>query len=171
MKITTMKNFFLIYFTTFLFLIAPGQVLAKDGTVKFSNKVFKQVVVTNKKGEKEFSYVEPTIAVPGDVMLYSITFENIGKETVSNIVVNDPIPNNSKYRMNSANGKDTKITFSIDGGKSFGNPKDLIVKDKTGKTWVAKPEEYTHIRWVYGKSLAPGEKGEVSFKTSIKGNE
>lgn len=171
MKITTIKSSCLVSFAAFVFLLMPGQALAEDGTIKFSNKVFKQVIVTNEKGKKEFSFVEPTIAIPGDVMLYSITFENIGKQTVNNIVVNDPVPNNSKYRMNSATGKDTKITFSIDGGKNFGNPEDLVVKDKSGKSWVAKPEEYTHIRWVYEKPLAPGEKAEVSFKTSIKGNE
>jgi uncharacterized repeat protein (TIGR01451 family) len=171
MKITTIKNFCLIAFASFGILLMPGQVLAEDGPIKFSNKVFKQVIKTNDKGEKAFSYVEPTIAVPGDVMLYTITFENIGKQPVSNIVVNDPIPNNSKYRTNSATGKNTEITFSIDGGNNFGNPEDLVVKDKAGKSWVAKPEEYTHIRWVYGETLAPGKKGEVSFKTSIKGNE
>ena len=171
MKITTIKYLCLIAFASFGLLLMPGQALAEDGPVKFANKVLKQVIITNDKGEKTFSYVEPTIAVPGDVMLYTITFENIGKQPVSNIVVNDPIPNNSKYRTNSATGKNTKVTFSIDGGNDFGNPEDLVVKDKSGKSWVAKPEEYTHIRWVYGKTLAPGEKGEVSFKTSIKGNE
>ena len=171
MKITTIKNLCLIAFASFGLLLMPGQASAEDGPIKFANKVLKQVIKTNDKGEKTFSYVEPTIAVPGDVMLYTITFENVGKQPVSNIVVNDPIPNNSKYRMNSATGKNTKVTFSIDGGNNFGNPEDLVVKDKTGKSWVAKPEEYTHIRWVYGKTLAPGEKGEVSFKTSIKGNE
>lgn len=171
MKITNIKNICFIAITAFGFLLLPAQVLSEEGSIKFTNKVFKQVIKTNENGEKEFSYVEPTIAIPGDVMLYSITFENIGKEVVSNIVVNDPIPNNSKYRINSAVGKNTTITFSIDGGKNFGDPEDLVVKDKSGKSWVAKPEEYTHIRWVYGKSLASGEKAEVSFKTTIRGNE
>lgn len=171
MKIINIKNICFIAVTTFGLLLMPAQVLSEEGIIKFSNKVFKQVIKTNEKGEKEFSYVEPTIAIPGDVMLYSITFENIGKQAASNIVVNDPIPNNSKYRINSATGNDTTITFSIDGGKNFGDPEDLVVKDKTGKSWVAKPEEYTHIRWVYGKSLAPGESAEVSFKTAIRGNE
>ncbi len=171
MKITTIRNICLITVTAFSLLLLPAQAFSEEGPVKFANKVLKQVIKAGKNGEKQFSYVEPTLATPGDVMLYSITFENIGKEPVNNIVVNNPIPNNSKYRMNSATGKNTKITFSIDGGKAFGNPEDLVVKDKTGKSWVAKPEEYTHIRWVYEKSLAPGEKGEVSYKTKIKGNE
>ncbi|MDH5389153.1 MAG: hypothetical protein OEY06_11995, partial [Gammaproteobacteria bacterium] len=65
----------------------------------------------------------------------------------------------------------TNISFSIDAGKNYGNPEDLIVKDKNGKEWTAKPESYTHIRWIYNKPLAPGEKGEVTFNTQIKGNE
>jgi len=171
MKIINIKNILLIAVSVFGLLLIPAQTFAADGPVKFSNKVLKQVIKTKPGGGKEFSYVEPTIAIPGDVMLYTITFENIGKQAVSNIVVNDPVPNNSAYRINSAVGKNTTVTFSIDGGKEFGNPEDLVVKDKAGKSWVAKPEEYTHIRWVYGKSLAPGETGEVSFKTKIKSNE
>ncbi len=171
MKITTIKNICLITATALSLLLLPAQALSEEGPVKFANKVLKQEIKTGKSGKKEFSYVEPAIVIPGDVMLYSISFENIGKEPVSNVVVNNPIPNNSKYRMNSATGKNTKITFSIDGGKIFGNPEDLVVKDKTGRSWVARPEEYTHIRWVYEKTLAPGQTGEVSYKTKIKGNE
>ena len=171
MKITNIKNISSIVIAFLGFAFISSYALAESDAVKFTNKALKQVITTNDKGEKEFSYVEPELALPDDVILYSIVFENIGKEVINDIVVNDPVPNNTKYRMNSAAGKDTKITFSIDGGKNFGNPEDLVVKDKSGRSWVAKPEEYTHIRWAYGKALAPGDKGEVSFKTTIKGNE
>ncbi|MDH3342587.1 MAG: hypothetical protein OEM07_02570 [Gammaproteobacteria bacterium] len=144
---------------------------AEEGKIVLSNKVFKQVIKKDKDGNVTYDYIDAELAVPGDVMMYRIVFENIGNESASGIVINDPIPNNTKYRINSASGRNTTITFSIDGGKSFGNPDDLVVKDKDGKEWKAKPESYTHIRWVYNKLLAPTEKGEVSFKAQIKGNE
>ena len=144
---------------------------AEDGKVVLTNKVFKQVIKKDKDGNTTYDFVEPGTALPGDVMMYVITFENIGDAPAEGVVINDPVPNNSAYRMGSALGKNTTISFSIDGGNNFGNPEELVVKDKDGKEWKAKPESYTHIRWVYNKPLAPGEKGEVSFKTKIKGNE
>ena len=161
------KLFFSAIFLSFLF---STNVFSKDEKIILTNKVFKQVIKIDKDGNTSYDYIEPKTALPGDIMLYIISFENIGADLAEGIVINDPIPNNSKYRIDSAIGNNTKITFSIDGGKNFGNPKDLVVKDKNGKEWTAKPESYTHIRWVYKKSLAPGEKGEVSFKTKIKGN-
>lgn len=155
----------------FLTSLLSTNAYSQDGKIVLTNKVFKQVIKKEKEGKTIYDYIEPGTALPGDVMMYVITFKNIGDKPAEGIVINDPVPNNSKYRVGSAVGKDTTITFSIDGGKSFGYPNELIVKDKNGKEWTAKPESYTHIRWVYNKPLAPGEKGEVSFKTKIKGNE
>ena len=165
---TTFKLFFSMMILTAMF---SNNVFAEDGKIVLSNKVLKQVIKKDKDGKATYEYIEPKTALPGDVMLYTISFENISSESAEAIVINDPIPNNSKYRMASAVGKNTTISFSIDGGKNFGNPEQLIVKDKNGKEWTAKPESYTHIRWNYNKPLAPGGKGEVSFKTQIKGNE
>ena len=168
MKKTNFKLFFSMMILTALF---SSNAFAEDGSIVLTNKVFKQVIKKDKDGNTTYDYIEPKTALPGDVMMYTISFENIGSNPAEGIVINDPIPNNSKYRMDSAVGKNTTITFSIDGGKNFGNPDDLVVKDKNGKEWKAKPESYTHIRWVYNKPFAPGETGEVSFKTQIKGNE
>lgn len=166
------KSIFKIFFSVIvLSSMSLANVFAEEGSIVLSNKVLKQVIKKDKKGNTRYDYIEPKTALPGDVMMYTITFENVGNEPAEGIVINDPVPNNSKYRINSAVGKNTKITFSIDGGKYFGNPDDLVIRDKNGKEWTAKPEIYTHIRWVYNKPLAPGEKGEVSFKTQIKGNE
>jgi len=165
------SNFKLFFSMTILISLFSGNVFAEEGSIVLTNNVFKQVIKKDKDGNTTYDYIKPGTALPGDVMMYVITFENIGNDPAEGIVINDPVPNNSKYRMSSATGKNTTITYSIDDGKNFGNPEDLVVKDKDGKKWTAKPESYTHIRWVYNKPLEPGEKGEVSFKTKIKGNE
>lgn len=152
-------------------LLFSVSAFAEDGKIVLTNKVFKQVIKTDKDGKVTYDYVDPGTVLPGDVMMYTITFENIGDSPAEGIVINNPVPNNSEYRVGSAAGKNTKIIFSIDGGKNFGNPEELVVSDKNGKQWTAKPESYTHIRWVYSQPLAPGQKDEVSFKTKIKGNE
>jgi len=140
---------------------------AEDGAIRFSNNAFKQVISKAADGSVKYDYVEPGLVLPKDVILYEIVFENISDQEVSNIVVNNPIANNSQYRGNSATGDSTEITFSVD-GKNFAAADALTVKDQTGKTWKAKPEDYTAIRWVYKKALKPGEKGKVTYKTTIK---
>ena len=165
------KSIFNLLAAVFVASIFSVNAFAEDGKIILTNKVFKQVIKKDEDGKTTYDYVEPGTALPGDVMMYVISFENIGDQPAEGIVINDPVPNNSKYRVGSAAGKNTTTSFSIDDGKTYGNPEDLVVKDANGKEWKAKPESYTHIRWVYNKSLAPGEKGEVSFKTQIKGNE
>ena len=163
---------FKLFFSMMVFTsLLSNNVFAEDGKIVLTNKVFKQVIKKDKEGNATYDYIEPKTALPGDVMMYTTIFENVGNESATGLVINNPMPNNSKYRMGSAAGKNTSISFSIDDGKNFGNPNDLVVKDKNGKEWKAKPESYTHIRWIYSKPLAPGEKSEVSFKTQIKGNE
>lgn len=140
---------------------------AEEGAIRFSNNAFKQVISKAADGSLQYDYVEPGLVLPDDVILYEIVFENISDQEVSNIVINTPVANNSKYRGGSASGDATEITFSVD-GKNFASADALKLKDKAGRTWQAKPEDYVAIRWLYKKTLKPGEKSKVTYKTSIK---
>ena len=165
-----MKNLKLsiLFFASLLTVgVFSSPAIADDGVIKFTNIAMKQVVKIDANGEKAIEYVEPKTAIPGDIIRYDIGFENISDQEVSNIVVNNPIPNNSKYRDKSAEGKDTEISFSVD-GKTFAEPSKLVLKDNTGKTWLATAEQYKHIRWIYKKPLSPGMKSTVSFMTEIR---
>lgn len=148
-------------------LFTTAVVSAEQGAIRFSNKAFKQIIVKTKEGAVQYDYVEPKLVLPDDIILYEIEFENISDKAVSDIVINNPIANNSKYRSSSATGTSSEITFSVD-GKNFDVVDALAVKDKNGTSRQAKPEEYKAIRWVYKKALKPGEKAKVTYKTSIK---
>jgi len=148
-------------------VLAAMDAYAEEGAIRFSNNAFKQVISKAADGSVQYDYVEPKLVLPDDVILYEIVFENISNQEVSNIVVNNPIANNSKYRGNSATGDSTEIAFSVD-GENFAAANALTVKDKSGKSWQAKPEDYTAIRWVYKKALKPGQKARVTYKTTIK---
>jgi len=157
-----------IILTVFAFSVMVSlNAYAEEGAIRFSNNAFKQIISKNADGTVKYDYVEPTLVVPDDVILYEITFENVSQQEISNIVINNPIANNSSYRGNSATGDSTEITFSVD-GESFAAADALTVKDKTGKSWQAKPSDYTAIRWVYKKALKSGEKDKVTYKTTIK---
>jgi len=160
------KNIFSVLLITAFISFVSMSASAEEGAIRFSNKAFKQVITKNADGTTQFDYVEPGLVLPDDVILYEIVFENISDKPVENIVINNPIANNSKYRDGSVTGDSTDITFSAD-GKYFAAAEELTVKDKSGKTRQAKPEDYKAIRWVYKKPLKPGEKAKVTYKTTI----
>lgn len=60
------------------------------------------------------------------------------------------------------------ITFSIDGGKTWGKPEELRIKNADGTTTDALPRDYTNIRWVLNGKLAPGAQGTVSFHAILQ---
>ncbi|VAW55202.1 hypothetical protein MNBD_GAMMA06-25 [hydrothermal vent metagenome] len=166
-KKTITKNIVKAILISVFAIFSATNVHAEDGAIRFSNNAFKQVISKDAGGLTKYDYVEPGLVLPKDVILYEIVFENISKQPVSNIVVNNPIANNSIYRSSSATGEATEITFSVD-GKDFASADALTIKDKTGKVWQAKPEDYVAIRWLYKKELKPGEKSKVTYKTTIK---
>ncbi len=167
-KINSQKQKIVTAILIFTFsLLVSMNAHAEEGAIRFSNNAFKQVISKAADGSVQYDYVEPGLVLPKDVILYEIIFENISNQEISNIVINNPIANNSTYRADSATGASTDIVFSVD-GKNFAAANALTVKDKTGNSRQAKPEDYTAIRWVYKKVLKPGEKGKVTYKTTIK---
>ena len=161
-----MKHFIRTFSLLALLSTYSLQVFAEQGSIRLSNTALKQVITVDEAGETTVDFVEPATVIPGDVILYTIEFENIGDQAASNIVIDDPVPNNSIYRDGSARGENTRIQYSID-GERFDSAENLLV-EKDGRKVLASAEDYTAIRWIYTRDLLPGEKKSVSFKTRIR---
>ncbi len=161
MKTKITKGFF-----SAVLMLFTASVFAEDAPVRLTNAAMKQVISINDKGDREVSFVEPKTVIPGDVILYTIEFENISDHAISNIVLNDPVPNNSIYRDGSAKGENTQVLFSVD-GEYFAEADKLFVTEN-GRQRPATAKDYRVIRWVVKTPLQPGEKRQVSFKTRIK---
>jgi uncharacterized repeat protein (TIGR01451 family) len=160
-----------LFTTTLLALLgslSSAALAAEKGAVKLTNIAQTEVEVTNDKGEKTFKRTLVEKAVPGTEVIYTTTFENIVKQPVGNIVINNPVPKNTEYKAGSAFGKDCDIQFSADDGKTYGHAEDLKIKGADGKERSALPTEYTHIRWNYKSTLAAGKTGEVGFRVVVK---
>jgi len=121
----------------------------------------------NEKGEKAKRLVPITKIVPGDQVIYTINYENKGKQPADHVIVTDPIPPEVAYLDGSAFGPGTEIEFSVD-GKKWGLPGALKVKGDDGKERVAIASDYTHIRWKLAGPVAPGQKGFVRFRAVLK---
>ncbi len=107
---------------------------------------------------------EPLTEVyPGDVLRYTITFENTSTQQVApgSVVITNPLPDGTLYLDGSAQGRATTISYSVD-GVTFADPRELMVGE--GQTArAASAADYRAIRWAYGPGMAPGEVSSVSF--------
>lgn len=141
---------------------------AADGAIKVKSIAETEVEVVGQDGKKTLKRSPVEKAVPGTEVIYTTTFENLIDKAVGNIVIDNPVPNDSEYKGGSAFGKDCEILFSTDGGKHFAKAESLKIKGADGKERTALPKEYTNIRWTYKGQLAAGKSGEVGFRAAIK---
>lgn len=149
-------------------LLLPAASWAKP-QVQLTIGAEKEVTVTE-NGKVIVKRVPATETVPGETVIFTIHYENTGDETATNVVIKDPIHEETAYVPGSAT-ETGEVAFSIDGGKTYKNPSLLTYvvqnSDGTKEKRVATPEQYTHIRWQIPK-IRPGEKGQVSFHVQIQ---
>jgi uncharacterized repeat protein (TIGR01451 family) len=160
----------LMLITSLLALLGSfsATVQAAGEAIKVTSIAQVETEVVGKDGKKTLQRTPVEKAIPGTEVIYTTTFQNLIKKPVGDIVINDPVPNASEYKAGSAFGKDCDMLFSVDGGKTYGHAEELTVKDADGKPRPALAKEYTNIRWIYKKQLAPGKSGEVGFRAAIK---
>lgn len=129
-----------------------------------------EIKVKNEKGETVTKRVEASKANvgPGDEVIFTNYYVNNGDQPATDVIILNPVPQHTIYVAGSAGGDFAKVVFSVDGGKTFDQPENLIIKDKNGRERRAKPEDYTHIRWIITKPVGPKEGGSVFFKAKIK---
>lgn len=151
-------------------LLAAMPPLAQAQNVELVTKVERELEVLE-KGVKIKKTGPPEKVLPGDEVIYTVTYTNKTGKPADNITVTNPVPTHTRYRDGSAAGDGATITFSVDGGKTFALPDKLTVaiKDKSGKDLVrpAAAADYTHIRWVLKQSVAPGQSGTVRFRAVV----
>lgn len=149
-------------------LTSPLAALAQP-KVAISIKAEKEVTVTT-KGKPVKRKIASKGFLPGEEIIYTLSYVNSGTEPATDVLITDPIPAGTVFIPGSASDAD-KATYSINNGKSYSKPTLLIYEIKTadGKVQkkVAAPEEYTDIRWTI-PTVPPGGKGSVHFRVKVK---
>jgi uncharacterized repeat protein (TIGR01451 family) len=140
----------------------------EKGKVEVTVAAEKEIEVTGPDGKTVLQRVPAERVVPGDEVIYTITFINNGDEPAENLVVNNPIPEHMHYVTGSASDASSVITFSVDNGKTFDMPEKLEVQDADGNPVPAKPTDYTNIRWTINEPVAPKSSGEVSYRARLE---
>ena len=141
--------------------------LAAFAQVELKTEMYKVVEVQKKNGTSKIEWLAPDNITPGDKVGYRITVENKGDKPADDIVLNNPVPENTIYIDGSARGANSSIVFSVDQGKTFATPEKLFI-EKNGKKLPAAAKDYSNVRWVRTSSLKAGEKGSVQYVVQVK---
>ena len=100
--------------------------------------------------------------------LYTARFRYEGTRPAPRLQVVLGIPDGMHYVADSALGPGAEISYSVDGGRSFGAPGTLSLPpaadDPDGEPRAVTSADYTHIRWELAGPHLPGTAGLVSFR-------
>lgn len=166
-----LKNIFLLMSLAAAgFPIAAGaqQAAPQDDGIALAVTVWEEETVTNAKGEPETRRIEAASIVPGDIVIYRVTYTNQGAQAAENVIITNPIPEHMVYQDGSAAGENAQITFSVNGGQSYGEPGTLTVPGETGAPRRAQAGDYTHIRWQISRPIPPNSQGFVEYRALLE---
>jgi uncharacterized repeat protein (TIGR01451 family) len=114
-------------------------------------------------------YQPATAITQGQTVFYTLRLRNISPAPVRDATAVQKIPSNTIYVLGSASGPATDITFSTDGGQTFGSDSQLrITPPPVGAVRRPQAREYTHIRWRLHHPLAPGATALARFQATFQ---
>ena len=147
--------------------LLSANAFAAQSVIQITSEVNELTYVMDEKGQRQQKLLAATEITPGDRILFTTSFKNNGSEASDNVVITNPIPAHTRYLEGTAKGEHCIISFSVDGGRDWGDAKTLKVRQKDGKYRAASAADYTHIRWNYNRALQPSEKKSISFETKL----
>jgi len=106
--------------------------------------------------------------VPGDRVIYTLEVRNTGATAVDTPIVTHPVPEHMRYVADSAVGPGAEVSYSVDGGQSFGRAENLQVLGVDGRPRAAVAADYTDIRWQFKNSLKANSVAFVRFRALVK---
>jgi uncharacterized repeat protein (TIGR01451 family) len=127
-----------------------------------------EVTTTNEAGQEVTTRMEAGKVVPGDEVIYTITFANRGTEPAADVVITNPIPDHMVFTQVEDSPQGANVSMSADGGALYGAPRSLTITDAKGIKRPAKASDFTHVRWTFQNPLEPGAEGSVSFKAQLQ---
>lgn len=149
---------------------AANPAVARAG-VTISSEAMVERVVKGADGKSSITLKNPnqTIVVPGDKVVFTLTYQNRGAEPATDFRAVNPMPGSIEF----VEAQEDWADVSVDGGVNWGKLVNLKVKDAATAGVVpveraASPKDVTHVRWIFANPIAVGAKGSVSFRGTVK---
>ncbi|RCJ36481.1 hypothetical protein A6770_15755 [Nostoc minutum NIES-26] len=152
---------------------ATAQNIKSQPQIQLRLEAERQVVTQDRQGKQIKNWQSlkgQGVVQPKDVLRYTLSSENKSDRPVKNLILNQPIPKQMVYVLKSASvTNDAKITYSIDGGRSFVENPTVKVTLPNGKveTQPAPASAYTNIR-LQVPSLAVKTTVKATYQTQVR---
>ena len=157
-----------IYLALIALLMSSSSLSAENnGTVEIVSNSYQLVIVKDKNGTRVETWPRATKVIPGTIVKYIDTIVNTTDANITDVRVSNPINQNLVYIDTSASSElNATILYSIDKGKSFDEPKNLIIEEGDYNR-TALPEEYNAVQWIV--ATVPADSNcSVLFKVKLK---
>lgn len=136
--------------------------------IELTTIVEQEIIEKDANGKEKIKRIPAAKVVPGNEVIYTTRFKYNGDDPATDIVISNPIPQFTVYKLGTAAGKNTVIQYSVNNGESFHSTEQLKVKDLEGEVRAAGAEDYTNIRWTYLGQLDKGDEGTVEFRVVLR---
>ncbi|MBU7585035.1 MAG: hypothetical protein KAF91_19360 [Nostoc sp. TH1S01] len=152
---------------------AVAQSPEKQQALKLVLTAEKQVLINDEQGKQKIAWQalnNKAIVKPGEILRYTLTGENTSDRPLKNINFNQPVAKGMVYVLKSAHFPgDVKISYSIDGGRSFVTNPTIKVTLPNGniQTQPAPASAYTHIRF-YSPVIPAKTTLKVTYQTQVR---
>jgi uncharacterized repeat protein (TIGR01451 family) len=151
--------------------LAPSSVTAQTkpgepapAAVTLKSETFVARTTTDASGKKKNELFPALRVLPGDPLVFMVSYQNGGKAAATKFVINNPVPKGVDFTGVEQNW----ATVSVDGGKIYGPLATLKIKKADGAVRSALPADVTHIRWLFTTPIPPGGQGRVMFYAVVK---
>ena len=154
----------------FAFLIALASTAASAVAAQIPNAVSIDSAVmvernqTDAQGHNQTVLEEPKVVIPGDRLLFTLSYRNNGDAPATNFVVTNPVPGAVAFDSTS----DGIASVSVDGGATWGQLADLTIQNPDGTTRPARADDVTHVRWVFAQPIPAHDAGRLMFRGIVR---
>lgn len=143
-------------------------VATASGPVEVAAEVERLRHIKAGDGTVSAEFVAPGRVRAGEELHYTIRVRNPGPKPVRDVQVTKRLPFGVRYVDGSAVGPSIKAEFSADGGTRFGPARELRVAPTGQPERPAEPGDYTHVRWILQRPLAPGATALLRFRAHFE---
>ena len=123
--------------------------------------------------QKSVTPTTPAQLIPGADLIYTVSFTNTGTASASNLVIIDPIPANTDFKVGSVTNSlgTTGLTVAIAYSSNSGSTWTYSPTNGGGGAPAGYDRNVTNIRWTFTGNLSqtsPNNTGSVNFTARIR---
>lgn len=155
--------------------VGAGSVLTATATLGGSTSEFGgNVTVADSADVTLIKAVSPTLnQPPGTDLGYTVTFANTGGTPAASVIIRDPIPANTDFKLGSvasnlgSSGLTVSVSYSSDGGATW----TYSPASQAGGAPPGYDRLLTDVRWTFSGTLSPSppsNQGSVAFVARIR---